>query len=55
MSPLILVYVSIIAVVVIGIIVASVLYLNRRRGKEPAGQAPIAPPLPKDRPPPTRR
>jgi heme/copper-type cytochrome/quinol oxidase subunit 2 len=55
MSPLILFYVAIIAVIVIGVIVASVLYLNRRRGKEPAGQRPVAPPLRKDDGPPAPR
>lgn len=55
MSPLILFYISIIAVVVLGIVVASILYLNRRRGKEPAGQAHAAPPLPKDTRPPVER
>lgn len=55
MSPLILFYIAIIAAVVIGVIVASVLYLNRRRGKEPAGQRPVAPPLRRDEGPPASR
>jgi heme/copper-type cytochrome/quinol oxidase subunit 2 len=55
MSLLILFYVLIIALVVAGIIAASVVYLNRRRGKEPAGQPPIAPPLSEDRQPPMPR
>ncbi len=52
MSSMILVYAALIAVVVIGLITASMLYQARRRGKEPAGQPHIAPPLPKDQPPP---
>jgi heme/copper-type cytochrome/quinol oxidase subunit 2 len=55
MSPIILFYVLLITLVVVGIITASVIYLNRRRGKEPAGQPPIAPPLSEDRRPPMPR
>ncbi len=52
MSSMILVYAALIAVVVIGLITASMLYQARRRGKETAGQPQIAPPLAKDQPPP---
>jgi hypothetical protein len=55
MSAMILFYVLLIALVVVGVITASVVYLNRQRGKDVAGQQPIAPRLPKNRQPPMPR
>jgi hypothetical protein len=51
MSPMILVYVLLIAVVVIGLIAASVIYRTRRRGRIEGGIPHAAPPLTDDRPP----
>jgi hypothetical protein len=50
MSPMILVYVLLIAAVVVGLIVAAAVY-RARRGREPAGIPHAAPPLTEDRPP----
>ena len=55
MSSMILVYAALIAFVVLALIAASMVYRARRRGREPAGQPHIAPPLSKDQPPPPPR
>ena len=49
MSPIILVYVLLIAAVVVGLLVATTVYRARRRGRDTAGIPPAAPPLTEDR------